>query len=295
MKKILLLLLISLQSSAVFEHDRAVYAGQKGDWKKSCQLMAQQIAQNPDNPLVLYDAGVSAFNTKQYNAALAYFSASAQSDQVDSKLKEQAHFNSGNTLVKLNKLENALDEYQKVLAINPDNVHAKHNYEQVKKMLEQKKEEEQKDTEKDNKDKEQEKNNKKEKDNQKKDQDKNKQSSDQQKSQENNQKDDTQEQDSKDSGEQKNNQQSQGKDTQDENKNDASQDEHQHKQEQTQACDATSEQDQEKESLLEEQKIDPVIAQLLKEQESKDAQTQKKHARVQCMQKKGMGDDRYCW
>ncbi len=120
-----------------FEYDRAAASAQQQDWGKATQLLKQVLVDQPDRPDVLYDAGVASFRVGDVEQARAYFNAVTQAEHVDTQLKEQAHFNLGNTQVQRKKLQEAIEQYEKVLEINPGNERAKHNLEIVKQMLEQ--------------------------------------------------------------------------------------------------------------------------------------------------------------
>ena len=142
MKKVFiyLVLLCSFYSKAYFfNRDRAALAAQKGDFKKADVLLSSLITNRPDDPNILYDFGVVAFNQKQFKQAKAYFKNSAENKNTSDGLKQDAYFNGGNTSIQLKKLEDAIIQYKKVLTLNPDHQEAQHNLELVKKMLEQEK------------------------------------------------------------------------------------------------------------------------------------------------------------
>lgn len=126
-------------------HGLAVCDGRKGAWDKALVRMVDLLAQDYDDPRILYDAGVAAYKTGQFEQARAYFQDCCASDKSCNELKECAYFNKGNVDVEQKKLEDALSAYQQTLEINPDNQAARHNRDKVKEMLEQQKQQEQKD------------------------------------------------------------------------------------------------------------------------------------------------------
>ena len=150
---LLLFIFILYQFSifALFEYDRAISKAQKNDWKMSKDLLQDILVENPENPQLLYDLGVSSYKIKEFDKALFYFQQAAQSANV--ALQEKAYFNAGNTLVSLKQLPQAIEAYDKVLSLNPDNERASHNKEIVKKMLEEQKQEQKKNQNKQDKDK----------------------------------------------------------------------------------------------------------------------------------------------
>ena len=171
-----------------FSYDSAVYSAQKGQWEAARDKFTKLVVESPDRAEVLYDAGVTSFNTQEFEQAAAYFKNVTANPDASDKLKEQAHFNWGNTNVELNKLQEAIEQYEEVLKINTENNHAKHNLEVVKKMLEQQKQQQQKRQQQEQQQQEQE----KQKDN-KQDQD---QKKDEEKEQQDQQKQDKQEHES---------------------------------------------------------------------------------------------------
>lgn len=136
-RTILLLLCISISNYSFFDYDRAIGYAQKNLWQDAGNILNRIVAKDPDNPELVYDAGVVAFNNKDYQQAKAYFESTAQNDKAPKGLKAQAYFNKGNTHVALEELKEALLSYEQALMLNPDDQQAKHNHEVVKKMLEQ--------------------------------------------------------------------------------------------------------------------------------------------------------------
>jgi cobalamin biosynthesis protein CobT len=195
---------------SLFEHGRAICAAQSGDWKRSQQLMNDVVVHAPEDPQVIYDAGVVAYRNKEFVQAQAYFSKVNRLPNASKQVQEQAHFNAGNSFVELKKLGDAVESYEKVLKINSHNERAKHNLRIVKKMIEdQKRQDEQQKNKNEQKKKEQQNDDKHDDKQKKKDasesrsDEKNKQSQDKQ-SQDNKQ---SAKQDSADAKERKNNEQ----------------------------------------------------------------------------------------
>lgn len=125
------------------QRSQAANAAQKKDWKAAEDQFVQLMINNPDDPVLLYDAGVVSFEQKKFENAHAYFKNASTSKNANALVKEQACFNLGNTCVELKKLEDAITHYEEVLVLNADNEKAKHNLEIVKKMLEEQKQQEQ--------------------------------------------------------------------------------------------------------------------------------------------------------
>ena len=151
-----LLLLVMFHGSCIhafLNYDRAIWHGQKNNWAQSSDLLKRELIEQPDNPELLYDLGVSSYKNGDHEHALSYFSKAAQSSKASQQLQEQALFNAGNTHVALKQLQEALESFEQVVARNPNNTKAAHNKEIVKKMLEEQKQQQQNQDKKNNEDK----------------------------------------------------------------------------------------------------------------------------------------------
>ena len=186
MKKTVLILLLTTSitrtnfiTDSIIQY-KAHRALQANDLKKSQQDYTSLLEKSPYDPATNYNLGLTFFKQKQFDQAFDGFARAAKHAQPKSKLQEQSFFNQGNTFVELQKLQEAINAYEKTLEINPNNDHAQHNIEIVKKMLQQ--EEQKKD--KDNSDKQNDKN-------------KDKQKNDKNQKSENQQEQDSHDQDSK--------------------------------------------------------------------------------------------------
>lgn len=123
--------------SKSIQHGLAVCDAQKGEWNNACSRMMSILAQDYDDPQILYDAGVAAYRTGQFEQACAYFQDCCSLNGASNELKERAFFNQGNAEVEKKNFQSALDAYKQVLTINPHNQQARHNKEKVKEMLDQ--------------------------------------------------------------------------------------------------------------------------------------------------------------
>ena len=177
-----------------FKHDRAAYAAQQESWDEAKSLLKELVRDNPDDPTMLYDAGVSSYKLGEIAQARGYFEQAAASPKADSTLKEQSFFNVGNTHMKDEAYDKAIEAYENALKINPDNERTKHN----KKIAEEKKrQQEQQDKQDQNKKNDQNKDDKKDqqnKDQNKDDQDKQNQENEQNKQDQNKDNQDKQDQ-----------------------------------------------------------------------------------------------------
>lgn len=134
-------ILSSLSITAIFEHDRAALAYQKGDYAQSRDFMQKTLVCNPGDPVCLYDSGVVAYKNNDLDQAQAYFSTVTQQSNVDAPLLEKAHFNKAKVYEKRDEYEQAIEQYNRVLQINPDNYKAQEEKARLEKLLEKKKKE----------------------------------------------------------------------------------------------------------------------------------------------------------
>jgi len=185
--KIFIVLCISSSSHAWFSYDKAAYAAQSEQWLQAMQSMKEVVNNNPNDPQVLYDAGVAAYRNKDFTQAQAYFHQASVACNADTlPLQEHAYFNEGNALAHLQRYQEAITSYEKALTCNADNQQAQENSALLKKLLEQKQQEE--------KNKDQQKNN----DNNQQDQDDNQDSPQQQKERDKQDQHDNQQQENQD-------------------------------------------------------------------------------------------------
>jgi Ca-activated chloride channel homolog len=144
MKNLILIFLITPSFVYPFSYDSAIHQAQKGNWQDAHNALNSIITDNPDRADVIYDAGVAAYNLGNRCQAATCFARAAECS-ADKNIVFCAHFNAGNLYVDEKKLERALEEYDKALAIEPDNEYARHNRDRVKQMLQQQEQEKQQD------------------------------------------------------------------------------------------------------------------------------------------------------
>ena len=125
---------------------KAVHAYANNNLDVPSDFFSSQLVDDPTNDELNYNAGVVQYKQKNYEQAHESFARATQGDSL--QIQEQAYFNGGNTNVQLNKLEEAVESYEKVLALNPHNEPAQHNVALVKEMLKKREEEQKKEEEK---------------------------------------------------------------------------------------------------------------------------------------------------
>ncbi len=318
------LLLPSVMRASWFAHDRAALKAQHGDWAGAKTQLTQALVDASDDSAVLYDAGVASYKTGDFSQAAAYFKRASTCDSCLAALKEQTHFNWGNTCVQQKELAAAIEQYEAVLKMNPKNEPARHNLAVVKKMLEQQKQQQ------DNKhDKPQDKNEQNKQDQKENKQSQNEKQQDQQQKQDQKQdaqntqsdardqqseqekkreQDQQQKQDAQDNSQQKQDTQEQQRGQsakQDKNEQGKRQQQEQpdNEREQKQQVQAGKESEEQHdpaqvaagEQTGAEKKLTGFMAQLLKEQEKRDAQVNKRLIQAQVSKKMSGENGQNCW
>jgi Ca-activated chloride channel family protein len=177
-----------------------------GNFGEAAAVFEDKLQGQPGSRELQFNAGAAAYKTGDHEQAATHFTEALLSPNP--KLREAAAYNLANTLVrkgeaaqdtaaKKTNWQNAIEQYDEVLQLNPDNNFAKENRDLVKKLLEelenQQQQQEQKQDQKQDE-------NQQQKDQEKKDEPKNDQQ--QQQEQQQNQDQKPKEQDKKDSEQQ---------------------------------------------------------------------------------------------
>jgi Ca-activated chloride channel family protein len=175
-----------------------------GNFGEAAAVFENKLQAQPGSRELQFNAGAAAYKTGDHEKAATHFTEALLSPNP--KLREAAAYNLANTLVrkgeaaqdtaaKKTNWQNAIEQYDEVLQLNPDNNFAKENRDLVKKLLEEL-ENQQQEQKRDQKQDE----NQQQQDQEKKDEPKNDQQ--QQQEQQQNQEQKPEEQDKKDSEQQ---------------------------------------------------------------------------------------------
>ncbi len=122
---------------------------QEGLFPEAEENFSQARSSRPDDPRLNYNLGSSYYKQEKFQEALQDYTHAALANS-DPQLKKNSLYNSGNTLFKMGKLQEAEAAYKKVLTLDPSDMDAKFNLEFVREQL--KKKEEQKQESKDSSD-----------------------------------------------------------------------------------------------------------------------------------------------
>jgi Ca-activated chloride channel family protein len=147
---------------------KAFRSYQNGDYKDARNEYERLLEKKPDDPKLRYNAGAAAYKAGAYDAAVKDFAAAANAPDLN--LQEMAYYNLGNSNYKLGSDEGdpqkkmalwqqAVQNFESSLKLNPKDTDAAFNRDLVKKKLEelkkqqqQEQKQDQKDQNKDNKD-----------------------------------------------------------------------------------------------------------------------------------------------
>ncbi len=145
---ILVILLFSSFSHTIFEDYQVSKMIDMNKWDVVQEVYENKVKNNPSDAQALFAAGVAAFKQEDLDRAQALFSRAAE---LDVSLQEKSLFNNGNIAMIHKKYQEALDAYESVLKINPENERARERAELARQLLQQPPEQDQKDQNKDDK------------------------------------------------------------------------------------------------------------------------------------------------
>jgi Ca-activated chloride channel family protein len=165
----------ALSPQAVQNNNAAVSQFENKNYYPAYQGFLRGLAKEPFTPLIHLNLGRAYQQNEEYDKALQEYDVIQRLPGVDRDTQFKAYFNSGTVAASQNKIPEALDYYQKALAIDPQSVETKTNIELLWQGGGGKgKSQGKPDKDKDNKDNKDSKDNKDNKDNKDKDKDKDK-------------------------------------------------------------------------------------------------------------------------
>jgi Ca-activated chloride channel family protein len=121
---------------------------EKGDFLGALRQYEQLKKQRPDDPRIDFNAGAAAYRAQRYGQAITNFSGALVSPEADRQLQEHAYYNLGNAFYrageeahevqqKLQAWEQSAQQFERALALDPQDADARHNLEFVRKKLEE--------------------------------------------------------------------------------------------------------------------------------------------------------------
>ena len=137
-----LILILSLPSTGFSESvNSKVRQGishyHEGEFKESVENFSSAGVDRPKDSRISYNLGNAHYKEGKFQEALQSYNQSAL-DEKNPDIQKNSLYNTGNTLVKLEKLEEAASAYKKVLTLDPNDMNAKYNLEYVRQKLKEK-------------------------------------------------------------------------------------------------------------------------------------------------------------
>ncbi len=114
----------------------------EGAFKDAGESFSSARSARPEDSRIPYNQGNSLYKDGNFQEALKAYNDSA-SDETNPTIRKNSLYNTGNALVKLEKLEEAESAFKKVLTIDPSDIDAKYNLEYVREQLKKKEEQKQ--------------------------------------------------------------------------------------------------------------------------------------------------------
>lgn len=108
-------------------------------FKEAGENFSSAHTDRPEDARLGYNLGNAYYKSGKFPEALKAFTHSSLNEK-DPDIRKKSIYNTGNTLVKLEKLEEAESAYKKVLALDPGDMDAKYNLEYVRQQLKKKEE-----------------------------------------------------------------------------------------------------------------------------------------------------------
>ena len=100
-----------------------------------------QVESKQADPRIHFNSGAAFYRLERFDEATKEFRQALETE--DMFLKEDVHYSLGNSLLKQGRPEEAIEQYERALAIEPNDEEAKHNLEMAKLMLQQQKQQSQ--------------------------------------------------------------------------------------------------------------------------------------------------------
>lgn len=145
---LLLCLLAGLSSPPPAEATGGEEAFRQEKFIEASQLYSKELQKRPDDPLLHYNYGTTAYKNTLYNDAITSFTKALQSD--DLTLQQRAYYNRGNAHYRqgeetiqtapqqtITQWQKALESYKSSLALQPDDKDSRYNLELTEKKLQQ--------------------------------------------------------------------------------------------------------------------------------------------------------------
>ncbi|MBM3499833.1 MAG: VWA domain-containing protein [Armatimonadetes bacterium] len=107
----------------------------EGKFGEALQRYVRALELDPENPILRFNAGDALYRQKEFEKAREHFGRIDAAGNLP--LAARAHYNTGNSYLQEQKLDEAIEEYQNALRCDPGDALAKRNLEIARKLKEQ--------------------------------------------------------------------------------------------------------------------------------------------------------------
>ncbi len=121
--------------------DKGISAYDNKDYAAALKSFIDGQLLSPDDDMINFNIGTAYYKSCDYQSALNHFDKGTISD--NNELKQKSYYNKGNTEFRLQQFEPAIESYEKYLKMNPEDQKAAANLKLARKMLEKQKQEQQ--------------------------------------------------------------------------------------------------------------------------------------------------------
>ena len=129
-----------LSASSLNDPRRANEAFQRGDFEEAVRLYQEAIAQDPDNPRLLFNLGNALSKLGQTEEAINAFEEFKRRTE-SAQEQSLADYNKGRLLSDKEQYDEALNHFREALRKNPNDDDARHNYELAQRRLQEQQQE----------------------------------------------------------------------------------------------------------------------------------------------------------
>jgi len=145
---ILFLVCTNLQAFTWIDEYQAVQAYEKSDYHKAGQVFQKVLSQNPGELKNLANMGNILYREGKFLEAVNYFEQALKARNLLEEQKKELLFNLGSSYAQQEKWQEALNAYENLIKLDPDNLRVTKNIEIIKKLLEKQQQEKQEQSEK---------------------------------------------------------------------------------------------------------------------------------------------------
>jgi len=110
-----------------WKNKKAVQYFKNNNYEQALQIYNDLIDKDPFNPVFNYNIGDILYRQNRYKDAQQAFKRAVDYAQKNLKLKEFSWYGAGNSAYQLKEWQQAIDMYEEVLKLNPDNERVRHN------------------------------------------------------------------------------------------------------------------------------------------------------------------------